>query len=75
MLRRILALLLLLMLPVLSLADEISPYEVFTFSATLTDRLKEPLGSLIPDETKVISGAAIQHNGYHYADSPSSLDS
>lgn len=75
MLRRILALLLLLILPVLSLADEISPYEVFTFSATLPDRLKEPLGSLIPDETKVISGAAIQHNGYHYGDSPSSLDS
>ena len=76
MLRRCFSLvMLLLMLPFLSLADEVSPYEVFTFSATLPDRLKEPLGSLIPDEAKVISGAAIQHNGYHYSDSPSSLDS
>ena len=76
MLRRILALMmLLLMLPVISLADEIIPYEVFTFSASLPERLKEPLSALIPDETKVISGAAIQHNGYHYGDSPSSLDS
>ena len=76
MLRRILALMmLLLMLPVISLADELPPYEMFTFSASLPERLKEPLSALIPDETKVISGAAIQHNGYHYDDSPSSLDS
>ena len=76
MLRRILALMiLLLMLPVISLADELTPYEMFTFSASLPERLKEPLAGLIPDETKVISGAAIQHNGYHYGDSPSDLDS
>ena len=50
MLRRILALMmLLLMLPVISLADEIIPYEVFTFSASLPERLKEPLSALIPD--------------------------
>lgn len=66
---------LLLMLPVLSLADEVSPYEVFTFSSTLPDRLKEPFSAFIPDETKVISGAAIQHNGYHYGNHPSDLDS
>ncbi len=76
MLRRIFALMiLLLMLPIISLADEVSPYEMFTFSASLPERLKEPLSVLIPDETQVISGAAIKHNGYHYGDSPSSLDS
>ena len=76
MLRRILALMMtLLMLPILSLADEVSPYEVFTFSSSLPERLKEPLSVFVPDETKIISGAAIQHNGYHYSDSPSSLDS
>lgn len=76
MLRRISALMmLLLMLPVISLADESTPYEMFTFSASLPERLKEPLSALIPDETQVISGAAIKHNGYHYGDSPSSLDS
>ena len=76
MLQRILALMMtLLMLPILSLADEVSPYEVFTFSSSLPERLKEPLSVFVSDETKVISGAAIQHNGYHYSDSPSSLDS
>ena len=67
MLRRALVLLMLLMmLPVISLADETVPYEVCTFSATLPEQLKAPLSALIPDETKVISGAAIKHNGYHY---------
>ena len=76
MLRRLLVLMMImLMLPVISLADEITPYEVFTFSASLPERLKEPLAAFIPDETQIISGASIQHNGSHYDDSPSELDS
>ena len=61
---RIIALLLALLLPCLALAEEIIPYEVFTFSASLPQPLKEPLSSLGPDETLVLSGAAIQHNEY-----------
>lgn len=76
MLRRIFALMmLLLMLPILSMADEYIPYEMFTFSASLPETLREPLSALIPDETQVISGAAIQHNGSHFGDAPSFLDS
>lgn len=76
MLRRTLILMLiLLMLPFTALADEQVPYEVFTFSASLPDRLKEPLSSIVPDETQILSGAAIQHNGYHFSDAPSDLDS
>lgn len=61
---RIIALLLALLLPCLALAEEIIPYEVFTFSASLPQPLREPLAALVPDETLVLSGAAIQHNEY-----------
>lgn len=74
--RCILALMvLLMMMPFTALADEHVPYEVFTFSTSLPEQLKEPLYALIPDETKVISGAAVKHNGHHYGDHPSDLDS
>lgn len=65
MFRRILSLLMILLLPVLALA-EISPvYQVSTFSGRLPEALKEPLSSLIPDESRILSGALIRHNGYH----------
>lgn len=76
MFRRFLALMLCLcLIPAVSLAEERAPYEVFTFSASLPVRLQEPLSSLIPDESRILSGAAIQHNGSHYGDAPDYLDS
>ena len=72
---RMLALLLALLLPCLAFAEEYVPYEVFTFAGTLPERLKEPLGALIPDESAVLSGAAIQCNGNHVdATSPAHQD-
>ena len=73
MLKHILCLLYaLLMLPVFATAEE--PYEVFTFSSALPERLTEALSAYIPDESHILSGAAIQHNGYHYSNSPDDLD-
>ena len=67
---RIFALLLcLLMLPA-ALAEEFTPYEMFTFSASLPEKLAEPLSALIPDVSAVLSGAAIQYNGYSTDDTP-----
>ncbi|MBE5809324.1 MAG: SH3 domain-containing protein [Clostridiales bacterium] len=75
MFRRILALMtILLMLPAASLAEERPPYEVFTFSGSLPRRLMEPLSDLIPDESRILSGAAILHNGSHYGTAPDYLD-
>ena len=60
---RIFALLMALMLlPFAALAEEFVPYEVFTFSGLLPERLKEPLSAMISDESRIVSGAAIQHN-------------
>ena len=65
MFRRIFILMItLLMLPCLSLAEEKPVYEAFTFSGSLPQQLKEPLSALIPDESKILSGAAVQHNSY-----------
>ena len=64
MFRRILTLLMILLLPVLALAEDTPVYQVSTFSGRLPEALKEPLSSLIPDESRILSGAAIQHNGY-----------
>lgn len=75
MLRRIFILLLMaLTLAVPASAEDETPYEVFTFSASLPDALTEPLSTLIPDGLQVISGAAVQQNGSHYGDAPSFLD-
>jgi len=76
MLRRILTLLVvLLMLPVISLSEDLPAYEVFTFAGRLPDKLAAPLAAMIADDSWVLSGAAIQHNGYHYGSSPSDMDS
>ncbi len=76
MFRRIALLLLtLMMLPASSLADDRPPYEVFTFSDTLPEQLQEPLSAIIPSGCRILSGAMIQHNGYHYGTSPDDLDS
>ena len=62
---RLLALLMALLLPVFSFADEYIPYEVYTFSSSLPAPLKEPLSGLISSESRVLSGAAIFYNGYN----------
>ncbi len=60
MLRRMLALLMfLLMLPVLAAAD--SPYQMFTFAESIPQRLEEPLAGYLPADSRIISGAAIDH--------------
>ena len=74
MYRRILACLMLLLLLPAAMAGELSPYEVFTFAGRLPAELQEPLSALIPDESQVISGAAIRYNGGHYSDAPDYLD-
>ena len=76
MLKRLLALLMLLMLPVTAPAENTPEYQVFTFAGTLPDRLIEPLGDMISPDAHILSGAAIQHNGYHVSgnDSPATLD-
>lgn len=75
MFRRMIAMLMLLILPILGLADEYVPYEVYTFAGHLPERLTEPLSALIPDESRIVSGAAIRHNGDHFGDEPEFLDS
>ena len=68
MLRRVFVLLTLLLLPAVVLAETFVPYEVFTFSGSLPERLKEPLRELITDESRILSSAAIQSNGCEYSD-------
>jgi len=68
MLRRCLLLLTLLLVPLAVLAEDFVPYEVFTFSGSLPERLKEPLSTLITDESRILSSAAIKSNGGDYAD-------
>lgn len=74
--RRLITLMLLLMLPVLALAESTPVYQVSTFSGRLPTQLQEPLAALIPDESSILSGAFIRHNGFHITgdDSPSNLD-
>lgn len=67
MLRRILILLMLIVLPLAALAEDNVPYEVFTFSASLPERLQEPLQPWVEDESRILSSAAIQSNGGDYA--------
>lgn len=67
MFRRLLALLLLVIMFPAALAEDFVPYQVFTFAGQLPDPLKAPLASLIPDESRILSGAAIQQNGYDTA--------
>ncbi len=74
MFRRLIALLLALVLFSPALAEEISPYEVCTFAGSLPTRLQEPLSAIVPDESRILSGAAIQHNGSHYSEAPEFLD-
>lgn len=68
MFRRILALMMIvMMLPAaLALAETTPLYQVSTFAGRLPERLQEPLSALISDETRIISGAAIQHSGKLY---------
>lgn len=68
MFRRILALLMLMMMLPAALAQaETTPlYQVSTFAGRLPERLQEPLSALISDETRIVSGAAIQHSGKFY---------
>lgn len=74
MLRKLLALLLALTMPLCAAADETAPYEMDTFAACLPDMLREPLSALIPDESRILSGASIRHNGGHFGDEPEFLD-
>ncbi len=74
--RLMLLMMILLMLPILALSESTPLYQVFTFASRLPDRLQEPLSALISDETRIVSGAAIQHNGNFYeADEPASWNS
>ena len=67
MFRRILALMLTLcLLPVLAQCEGTPLYQVFTFAGRLPEHLQEPLSALIPDESRIVSGAAIQHSGKLY---------
>lgn len=68
MFRRILALMMIvMMLPAaLALAETTPLYQVSTFAGRLPERLQEPLSALISDETRIVSGAAIQHSGKLY---------
>lgn len=77
MFRRILAALLCLcMLPLFALAESTPMYQVSTFAGRLPERLQEPLSAMISDETRIVSGAAIQHNGIFFkADDPGSWNS
>lgn len=78
MFRRILALLMLMMMlpAALALAETTPLYQVSTFAGRLPERLKEPLSTLISDEIRIVSGAAIQHNSNFYdADEIASWDS
>lgn len=63
MLRRLLALLMILLLPTAVLADEYSPYEVCTFSGSLPERLRGPLADWVEDESRILSSGVIQRNG------------
>lgn len=74
MLWKLLALLIALALPLCAAADEAIPYEMDTFAACLPDMLREPLSALIPDESRILSGASIRHNGSHYSEEPEYLD-
>jgi len=68
MFRRMLSLLFVLLMLPAALAEEYNPYQVITFSGSLPETLKAPLSTLVTDESTVLSGAAIQHNGdnaYH----------
>lgn len=77
MFRRVISLLLLLMMMLpAALAESTPVYQVSTFSGRLPEELLEPLAALIPDESRILSGAAIRHNGYHIEgdDSPANPD-
>lgn len=74
MLRRMIIALLCLLLPCLTLAETARPYEVYTFTGSLPQQLKEPLAVLIPDASCVLSGAAIQHNGDHLSMEQAHMD-
>lgn len=67
MFKRMMALLLMMLLPVLASAEDFVPYEVFTFSAQLPETLRAPLSAHVPDASDVLSGAAIRHNGSEYS--------
>ena len=77
MFRRILAALLCLcMLPLFALAESTPMFQVSTFAGRLPERLQEPLSAMISDETRIVSGAAIQHNGIFFKpDEPDSWNS
>lgn len=68
MFRRILALMMIVMMlsAALAQAENTPLYQVSTFAGRLPERLQEPLSTLISDETRIVSGAAIQHNSKFY---------
>ncbi len=66
MCRRMISLLLALLMFSPVLAEEFPPYQVTTFSGSLPERLKEPLGDWVVDESRILSSAAIQSNGGEY---------
>ena len=75
MLLRILSTLMALcLLPLFSSADEYHPYTISTFSGRLPESLQEPLAALIPDESRILSGAVIHYDGSHYSNAPDYLD-
>ena len=77
MFRRILALMMIAMMLPAALAEEAaSPYQLTTFSGRLPEELQQPLSVMISDETRIISGAAIQYtSNAREADEPGSWDS
>jgi len=77
MFRRFLSVMMCLcLLPGLALAETAPMYQVFTFAGRLPEQLQEPLSAMISDETRIVSGAAIQHNSLFFeADEPGSWNS